>query len=222
MGPWATIDLYQKIVLHTPAQTDQEHLRILIYNNPKIPPRSYPEHPSTMSPLPELIRSAMLLESAGADFIIMPCNTAHIWFHEIKREITIPFYSMIENTVQTLLEQKRHINHKILLLATQTTINHQLYQKTCKNLPFEIITPSQDEQKIVDNAIKEVKAGRLETNPCLNQLNPMLARYQEKGISTLIGGCTEIPLLFPYFQVKMNMIDPTLLLAKMTIQKAME
>lgn len=39
MGPAATIDLFQKIVLCTPAVRDQEHLSIIIYNNPKIPPR---------------------------------------------------------------------------------------------------------------------------------------------------------------------------------------
>lgn len=39
MGPSATIDLFQKIVSNTPAVKDQEHLRVIIYNNPKIPPR---------------------------------------------------------------------------------------------------------------------------------------------------------------------------------------
>lgn len=37
MGPAATIDLFQKIVMNTQAKIDQEHLRIIIYNNPKIP-----------------------------------------------------------------------------------------------------------------------------------------------------------------------------------------
>ena len=215
MGPAATVDLFHKIILNTHVQTEQEHHRILIYNNPKIPPRTQQDDPLT-----DLIKSARLLEKAGADFIIMPCNTAHIWLEQIKAAINIPFYSMIETTAETILLEKDATNKKILLLATETTSNYGLYQKAFQHTPYEIITPTKEEQHIVDQAIKDVKLGKTSSNPYLKDLNRILNVYKENGISMLIGGCTEIPLLFHLFKVDMKMVDPTLLLAKLAVQKA--
>jgi aspartate racemase len=215
MGPAATLDLFHKIILNTPVQTEQEHHRIIIYNNPKIPPRTQHSYP-----LPELIKSAILLEKAGADFIIMPCNTAHIWLEQIKVTINKPFYSIIETTVESLLLEKDSTNKKILLFATETTINYALYQKAFNNTPYEIITPIKEEQTIIDSAIKDVKLGKISSNPYLKDLNRILKVYKEIGISVLIGGCTEIPLLFHLLKVDMKMVDPTLLLAKLAVQKA--
>lgn len=172
------------------------------------------------SPLSELIRSALILERAGADFIIMSCHTAHIWLNEVKRAITIPFYSMIDNTVQTMLERKSDINKKLFLLASETTVNSRLYQNAFENSHFKIIVPNVEEQRVVDNTIKNVKAGKTKTNRYIPELNQILRNYNKTGVSTLLGCCTEIPLIFPYFKVDMEMIDPTLMLAKMAIRKA--
>ena len=40
MGPLATADLFEKITLHTRAQKDQDHLRVLIDSNTNIPDRT--------------------------------------------------------------------------------------------------------------------------------------------------------------------------------------
>ncbi len=160
MGPYETVDLFQKIVMNTPDHVDQDHIKIIIYNNPKIPPRVLDVTQPATSPKSELINSAILLQQAGADFIIMPCHTAHIWFNDVKKEISIPFYSMVENTVQAVsLEYENLSNKKVLLLATETTVNSELYQKVFENTPFEIIVPNLREQKIVDHAIKNEKEG---------------------------------------------------------------
>ncbi|WP_071395127.1 cysteate racemase [Bacillus tuaregi] len=224
MGPYATIDLFEKIVKHTPAQKDQEHLQILIYNNPKIPPRVEAENHSFHSPLAELIKSARLLEHAGADFIIMPCHTAHIWIQEIRKAITIPFYSLIENTVEATKRQyENESRQRILLLATSTTIQAGLYQEAFKasTSTFDIIVPQQGEQRVVDRAIMDVKAGKLENSLSIQELDKIIHFYYSNGASFVLGGCTEVPLMFPYFETNMSLIDPTLMLAIMAIQKAL-
>lgn len=40
MGPEATLDLYHQIILSTTVGYDQDHLPLLIDNNPQIPDRS--------------------------------------------------------------------------------------------------------------------------------------------------------------------------------------
>ncbi|WP_254871138.1 aspartate/glutamate racemase family protein [Bacillus sp. Marseille-Q1617] len=166
MGPAATLDLFHKIIVNTPVQTEQEHHRIIIYNNPKIPPRT-----QQSDPLPGLIKSAISLEKAGADFLIMPCNAANIWLEQIKAAIQIPFHSIIDTTVESILSEEDPAHKKILLLATETTINHGLYQKAFHNSPSEILTPLKEEQTIIDNAINDVKLGRISSNQYIKDLN---------------------------------------------------
>lgn len=220
MGPLATVDLFNKIVGNTPAKKDQDHHLIVIYNNPQVPPRVHPFDKGEKSPLQELIRSTRVLESAGADFIIIPCNAAHIWLDELKKSVNVPFHSMIDNTVQHLLKHKVSGIDKALLLATETTIRARLYQNAFINSSYKIVVPQADEQRLVHRAIEEVKAGKIKTNGYINDLNQLVQKYQTKGISIVIGGCTEIPPLFPYIDTSIKMIDPTLLLAQMAILKA--
>lgn len=164
--------------------------------------------------------SAILLEKAGADFIIMPCHTAHLWIDQLKNAVTVPFYSIVENTFRTLLKQKNRSIERILLLATKTTINSQLYQTRFKNSGFTLIIPSSEEQQIVDNAILNVKAGIRENNKYIEQMNVFLEKYQAGGISVILGCCTEIPLMYPYLKVEMQMLDPTLMLAQFAVKEA--
>lgn len=222
MGPYATLDLFQKILLNTPAKIDQDHLKIIINNNPKIPSRKAFYNQSE-SPLTELIKSARLLEKAGADFIIMPCHTAHLWWNEVKKTIKIPFYSMIENTVErTIFQYGSHENKKILFLATETTIQSHIYQDSFKNSPFQLVIPTNKEQEIVDQAIKSIKGGLLQDNFFISKLKTIIDKYHQEGISLLVGCCTEIPLMYPYFGGEMEMIDPTLMLAIMAIEESMK
>ena len=86
MGPEATIDLFTKLVKSTRAKKDQDHLRILIDNNPKIPDRTRAIQGKGPSPLPQLIRSGKTLEKAGANFIIIPCVTAHYYVERLRKE----------------------------------------------------------------------------------------------------------------------------------------
>ncbi|MBW8352065.1 amino acid racemase [Bacillus sp. IITD106] len=221
MGPYATIDLFHKIVTNTPASIDQDHLKIIIYNNPKIPSRMEAFNKGAKSPLQDLIKSALVLECGGADFIIIACNSAHIWLDELRRNVNIPFYSMIENTVQHLLGCKSSTNEKILLFATESTIQHQLYQNAFKGSPYKIVVPNKEEQKVVNHAINDVKTGKIKASFYIKYLNQMIEKYQSEGVSMIIGGCTEIPLLFPYFETDIELVDPTYLLAKLAIKKSM-
>ncbi|MBD1383137.1 cysteate racemase [Metabacillus arenae] len=217
MGPLATCDLFYKIVKNTNAQTDQDHLHIIINNNPKIPARIDTLIKDNETPLSELIKSAKILEQSGADFIVMPCNTAHIWLDQIAETITIPCYDMIKNTVKQTLSLINERDQKIFLLATNTAIKMNLYQNAFKNTIVELILPTEKEQMLINKAINEVKAGNIENNSCMEELNQMLETYETMSVSTLLGGCTEIPLLFPYIKTNMLKLDPALMLAKLVI-----
>lgn len=220
MGPLATVDLFAKIVENTPAVLDQDHLRIIIDNNPQIPPRVEAIMAEGESPLPALAASARLLESAGADFIVMPCNTAHYWLDEMQAAVAIPIYSMINNAAAYMAAHHGDLAGRILLIATEATINMGLYQQAFARYGISLRLPDQDERKMIDKAVRRVKAGELATNPYLGDINAMLARHAAEGVAAVFAGCTEMPLLFPYFAADLQRFDATLLLARMAVARA--
>ena len=107
MGPAATVDLMQRIIRLTPAAGDEEHLRILVDNNPKVPSRiAHLLHGGKVSPAPTLLAMAQGLITAGADFLAMPCNTAHHYYDEITREVKAPFLNIVDIAAQSLCERE--------------------------------------------------------------------------------------------------------------------
>ena len=221
MGPLATVDLFEKLVKMTPAGSDQEHHQILIFNNSKIPSRMAAGLGQGEDPLPELLKTAKCLEQAGADFLIMPCHTAHIWFDGIQKAINIPLISLIETTVTHIKQHHPHVSGKILLLSSQATMKHRLYQEAFQKKGMTIQIPTPAEQMLIDMVIQHVKTNSPDLSS-IKPLNNMLNRYYERGIIALLGGCTEIPLLFPQLHSKFEKLDPTLMLAKKAINLAKE
>lgn len=221
MGPLATVDLFAKIVENTPAVVDQDHLRIIIDNNPQIPPRVEAILQGGEDPLPAIVASAKLLAAAGADFIVMPCNTAHYWLDGLRAAVDVPFYSMIDNAAAYVAEHHGHLSGRVLLLATEALLSLNLYQRAFAAVGMTLAVPSQAEQLMLDKAVRRVKAGELANNPHLAELNAMLARFAKGGTGAILAGCTEVPLLFPYFAGTMERLDATLLLAKMVVERGL-
>ncbi|WP_043932519.1 aspartate/glutamate racemase family protein [Bacillus sp. EB01] len=221
MGPMATADLFAEIVRNTPAKTDQEHIHIIVDNYPQIPPRVPAILQGTESPLPMLVESAQRLEAAGADFIIIACNTAHFWLDQLQKTVKVPIYSMIKYTATYIQRHYSYFSGKMILLASSATIQTNLYQKDFYSLGLHLSLPREQDQEVIDLAIKNVKAGHAETNDYIQQLSTILNRYEiEEGIVACIGGCTEIPLLFPYLKTDIVKINPTQLLAIMAVEQA--
>ncbi|MDP8916544.1 MAG: amino acid racemase, partial [Pseudomonadota bacterium] len=99
LGPAATLDFFAKVLRATQAVRDQDHLRLLIDNNPAVPNRNEAAAGRGPSPGPALADMARGLERAGADFLVMVCNAAHGWEGEIREATTLPFVSLIGETV---------------------------------------------------------------------------------------------------------------------------
>jgi len=148
MGPEATLDLFHKIIKLTYAEKDQDHLRIIIDNNPKIPDRTDAISGTGKDPLPKLIVTAQILEKAGADFIIIPCNTAHYFISEIQQSIKIPILNMIKETASYVKNVFPSFK-KVGLFASKGTYKAKLYNSffNAKNIEILIPTPQVYYQK---------------------------------------------------------------------------
>jgi len=218
MGTEATLDLFYKIIKLSPAEKDQDHFRIIIDNNPKIPDRTDAILGIGKDPLPELIKTAQNLEKAGADFIIMPCNTAHYFISGIHQNINIPILNMIEesaNYVKNIFASFK----KIGLLASKGTYKTKLYNSFFNTKNIDILIPTPPEQDKIMNLIYMVKSGIL-SEQMKSQIIKISEEQIKKGAQAIIAGCTEIPLILKDKDIKVPIIDSTNILAKRAIEEA--
>jgi aspartate racemase len=219
MGPDATIELFTQIVRRTRAKKDQEHLRVLIDNNPKVPDRTAAVLSGGASCLPELTRSARALKRAGADFIVIPCVTAHYFHDALQKRTSLPVLHVIEETVKRI--RKRHPGvRRIGLLASTGTIAAGLFQKALAGTKVELLVPSENTQKdVVMKAIYAVKAAgaTAEAGSLARQAGDELVR---RGAQVVIAGCTEIPLVLKDGDLPVPVVDPIAILAEVAIDRA--
>ena len=217
MGPMATVDLMKKIILATPAKTDQEHIPMLVDNAPQIPDRTKAILGQGESPVPAMVRSARRLEAGGADFIIIACNTAHYFLPEVAPQVKIPILSIVETAIAEVI---RRGYKKVGLLATSGTIRTGLYQKSLEAKEIMCITPSADRQHWIDDMIYDgVKANNLhyDTVP----VEALLDDMRQAGAEAFILGCTEVPVAVAMYNLQGTFIDSTDELAKAAIKYAL-
>ncbi len=218
MGPEATVDLFHKIIKFTPAEKDQDHLRIIIDNNPKIPDRTAAILGRGEDPFPALQESARNLGKTGADFIVVACNTAHYYISQIQESVNIPILNMIEETAKETQQIIPQIK-KVGLLASIGTYKTEIYHKHFKKYNIEVISPEENDREGVMKIIYAVKAGNL-SNDVKGNIYKVAQKLINKGAEAIIAGCTEIPLILKEGDISIPVIDPTQVLAEAAVQKA--
>lgn len=219
MGPEATADLFYKIIKNTGATKDQDHLRVLIDSNPKIPDRTPAMLGTGESPLPMIIETAKNLEKAGADFIVIPCVSAHYFIGELRRGTAIPVISIIDEVAKEVERCLPGIK-RVGLLATTGTVKARLFQDRLHEVGIEVSVPSgQDQEELVMSAIYGVKAGFISPENKGKILKASKALI-EKGAQGIIGGCTEVPLVVQQGDMEVTFFDSLDILARAAIRRA--
>jgi aspartate racemase len=211
MGPEATADLFFRIIRSTPAKRDQDHIRTLINSNPKIPDRTSSILHDGPSPLPEMVESGRVLERAGADFLVIPCNTAHYYLEDLQRHLKIPVFNMIKIAASEAFKTPK-INIAGLL-ATDGTVKSGIYHQYFTEKGIDIISPKTLNQERVMKAIYDyIKIGRLTDGKKVIQ--GVAENLVKRGADLIICGCTEISLILHQGDLDVPVLDPVQLLAE--------
>jgi len=221
MGPEATAYFFGLIIKNTTARCDQEHIPIIIWNNPKIPPRTCAILGRGPTPWPLLIEGVEILRRAGADFVVMPCITAHYFYPQIAAKSRLPVVSLIE---ESLLYAKMNFPglKKAGLIASTGTVKSKLFHRSFAQRGIEVIAPTNREQEKVMEAIfgeKGVKAGFTTGKPRRLILG-IARRLIARGAEAIIAGCTEIPLVLKETDLPVPFIEPMRIAALACIKKA--
>lgn len=216
MGPLATADLFEKIILHTRAERDQDHLRVLIDSNTGIPDRTAALLHGGEDPAPELAASARGLARQGAELLLMPCNTAHCFYDAVQAAVPVPVLHMVRLTARALRERGVRTAG---LLATDGAVRTGIYQRCFEEAGVGLLVPDPAGQRAVMDLIYQgVKAGRRDYDAAAARraMEELLAR----GAETLALGCTELPLAVRMYHLDLPAADPTLELALEAIRQA--
>jgi len=205
MGPAATADLFAKLIAATDAKTDQDHFRILIDNNPRIPNRNDALAGRGPSPGPRLAEGARTLERAGADFLVIACNTAHAFQAEIEDAVSIPLISMIDATVDAALEKG---GERFGVLAADGCRRAQLYDRAFETRGAHSLMLDADTQVEFMELIFKVKAGNTGAD-VRRRMEQMATSLNARGAQAIVAACTEVPLVLSSDALAIPVVNST-------------
>ena len=238
MGTQAGLDFCNKLAILNRGKIDQEYPLFLLYNKSNIPgrPESIGVQTGNMSNrlkskksakkyllvLKSLLKGCKLLKKSNCKFIVIPCNTAHYWYDDLKKKINLPIINMPEEVFK-YTKKNCNKNSSIGLLCTEGTLKTDVYGKFFdKN--YKLIYPSKIFQKNnVNKAIKLVKMGKVKSANKI--IKPAINYLIKKKCKKIILGCTELPIAIFAFKsfkkIKSSKIflDPNLILANAAMRK---
>ncbi|MBN9429744.1 MAG: aspartate/glutamate racemase family protein [Burkholderiales bacterium] len=198
MGPLAGAWFVQRLVQLTPAHADQEHIPVILRNDPRIPDRSAAKIGCGADPFDAMAEGMRFLEGAGADLIAVPCNTAHLWYDDLCATVSSPVLHIVEAVVRDLARRGLR-GGKVGILGTPATLATGLYQRFLADAGYVPLTPSRDRiERFCEQPIKLVKANRL--GEACSPVACAVRDFAEKGAAAVVLGCTELPLALPHAQ----------------------
>jgi aspartate racemase len=219
MGPAATVDFLDKLVMFTDANNDQDHVPVVVLNDPRIPDRTQAIISGGLSPLPILNKFVEYLEKLDVEFVVIPCNSAHYWYDELVKNSSVPVLSIVNATIDEVCSVADP-GDTIGVLATSGTRFAKLYDKELTAAGFLIGHLNENEQEIfVSAGIALIKAGK--TKEARGLIHRAIERLAEVGCRHIILGCTEISVILgrEAHINNMTVIDSNSALAKMTLRR---
>jgi aspartate racemase len=149
-----------------------------------------------------LMSGVNALENSGVNFIIIAANSAHAVYEELQELSEITILSILKATA----ERAKQLNmKKLLLLGIKFTMQSTFYQEYCQKLGIEIITPSNEDQDIIDKIIfNELVIGFFKQESKMILIHIIEKYFDVDGV---ILGCTELPLILDQKDTKKVLLD---------------
>ncbi|MGF6569663.1 aspartate racemase [Paraburkholderia sp. GAS333] len=228
VGPAATVDFMAKLVRNTPASRDQDHLKVMVEQNPQIPDRTDALLGHGDDPTLALYAACKTLEEGGANLIAIPCNTAHAFVEQIQPSLRVPIINMLTCTVDYLRESFPTLR-EVGVLATSGTLASGVYERSLQTRGFVQIAPAASAQARLTNAVygpRGAKAGYT-SGECADDVAAAVDDLVAQGVQVIVLACTELPLLLrdavlacPGGRV-VRLVDPTEVLARACVAHAL-
>jgi len=196
LGPETTSEFYLDLVFSCQKKDKTHRPSIIIASVPlpyKIEEEAITKNVGFERIPPFLIKEAKRLEKAGADFIVMPCNSLHVFIKEIRDAVDIPVLSIVEETVKFL--KKNNLN-KVGIVSTSATIKNKLYENAFAENKIDYEMPDDFQQAKLGKFILNLVTG-MQNNKDREELIQIINDFEKKDVDCVILACTDLQLLIP-------------------------
>ncbi len=194
MGPEATVDLLQRILANTPALDDIDHIRCIVDNNPKIPSRIKAIlGEDGVNPGPTMAEMARRLEGWGADFLAIPCNTAHHYYDWVANAVSIPVIHLIDLVVEKIMTENPGLR-EVGVLGSTTIVKTGLYASRFAKRGVAVVYPEAVDQEQLFALIRAVKKGDTGQAVAAGFVE-VCTGLAKRGVAVCILGCTELGVI---------------------------
>ncbi len=215
VGPETTSEFYLELIFGCFEKNKESRPPILIWNIPlkyEIEEDLLKKAVGEERYIPYLVDAAKRLEKGGADFLVMPCNSLHIFIEEIRRAVKIPVLSIVEETAKFLTSKKIS---KVGILATSSALKGKLYETILKKNRIEQIVPDEFDQAKIGKVIGNIVMNR-HANKDRQELLKIVNNFEKRGVKNVILACTDLQLLIPHHP-KLKIYDTMKIFADATV-----
>lgn len=209
MGPEATALFLARVIAHTAADADEEHIPSIVLNNTLIPDRTAALLGEGESPVSALQKELDTLALFGVEVIATPCNTAHAFLDELAVPEGCTFVNMVEETLAAAGD-----GQPLCVLGTTGLNRTGVYEKAATTQRFLSLT--EEEQRATMDAITLVKAGRHDEARERLFCAAESVKARESGVLFLLS-CTELSVLRKDFEGRFDALDALEVLARATV-----
>ncbi len=217
LGPETTSEFYSEISFSCQKKDKTNRPPILIYSVPI----SYAVEEDAIARakgenrlIPLLIDAAKRLEKAGADFLVMPCNSLHEFINEIRNSVKIPALSIVEETTKFL---KKEGIAKVGIISTSITLDKKLYESSFISNSIIQVKPDDFQQAKIGKIIHNLVFNR-QNNKNRDELIDIIDDFETKGVNHVILACTDLQLLIPQHS-KLKIFDTMKIFADATVRE---
>lgn len=216
LGPETTSEFYLDIIFSCQKKSKTARPAVLISSVPlpyQIEEDLILKNDGSERYIPFLTQEARRLEKAGADFLVMPCNSLHVFIEDIRKAVSIPVLSIVEETVKFLKSENMQ---KVGIVSTSATIKNKLYENAFTENNIEYITPNELQQAKMGKFILNLVTGQ-QKNQDREELINIINDFEDKKLDCVILACTDLQLLIPHHPT-LIIFDTMKILADATVK----
>ncbi|MEM7071352.1 MAG: amino acid racemase, partial [Pseudomonadota bacterium] len=152
-----------------------------------------------------LVDSALSLQKAGADCVLVCSNTMHRHFENIQNEVALPCLHIVDACAAPMARD--HISKAGLLGTGFTMRGDFIKERFSQKHHIETITPDEKAMNAIDRIIfEELCVGKVKSKSraiCIQAIDDL----QKKGAQAIILGCTELELLITSKQTRLPLYE---------------
>ncbi|MEZ4240739.1 MAG: amino acid racemase [Myxococcota bacterium] len=227
LGPLAHVELERQLVeegVRRGAAADGDHPVWLLVSATDVPDRTASLGGRAPSCVPWLVRHGNRLHAAGADFLVVPCHTAHAFYAEVSPLLRLPWLHLPDETAAHVARAHPRAR-RVGLLATDGTLASGVHAESLAGQGLRALAPEPAVQADVMRAIYDPDCGikaRGVTERARWLLLGAAAALVARGAEVVVLGCTELSVALRDVtsHAGASLVDPLRVLAAATLDRA--